>query len=332
MLDIEGTELNQKDIERLSHPQVGGLILFSRNYSDRPQLISLIKHIRQIRPEILIAVDHEGGRVQRFLEGFTHIPAMGDILPLVNNHIEQAQRVATELGFLMAIELLACDIDLSFAPVLDLNGISKVIGKRSFSPNPSEVSVLASAFIDGMKQAGMQSVGKHFPGHGSVGPDSHIAMPVDDRSWDEVESCDMQPFSELISAKQLDGVMPAHVVYSKIDDNPAGFSSFWLQDILRQKLAFSGVIFSDDLGMKGASFAGDYCARALAALDAGCDMILLCNDSDGLDELLNHFDWPEKGPRHSALSLKADPVQVAKALEQAERWQKGVELVRKLAS
>lgn len=330
MLDVEGTELNQKDIERLSHPQVGGLILFSRNYSHKSQLVALVKHVRHVRPDILIAVDHEGGRVQRFVKGFTKIPAMGDILPLAQNELAKAQEWATELGFLMAIELLACDIDLSFAPVLDLNGISQVIGKRSFSPQPDEVSMLASAFIEGMGQAGMHSVGKHFPGHGSVGPDSHIAMPVDERTMDEIESRDMRPFSELISAKRLDGVMPAHVVYSKIDDNPAGFSTFWLQTMLRQKLKFTGVIFSDDLGMKGASFAGGYSGRAQAALDAGCDMILLCNDSAGLDELLNQFTWPNRAPLCSALALKADPVKVAHGLSQAERWERAVVLANDL--
>ncbi len=330
MLDIEGTELEQIDKLRLTHPMVGGLILFSRNYQDRQQLLQLIQQIRQVRPELLIAVDHEGGRVQRFVEGFTKIPAMGDILPQANGCLDKASKWAQELGFLMAIELLACDIDLSFAPVLDLNGISQVIGKRSFSPHPDEVSVLATAFINGMRQAGMCSVGKHFPGHGSVAPDSHIAMPVDERTMEQVELLDMQPFSELISAKQLDGVMPAHVVYSKIDDKPAGFSRFWLQEILRGKLAFSGVIFSDDLGMKGASFAGDYCHRAKAALDAGCDMILLCNDSQGVDELLNGFDWPVTAPKHNALSLKPDALQLAKALEQNERWQRAKTLAEQL--
>lgn len=319
MMDLAGLTVSELETEQLCHPKVGGIILFTRNFENKKQLIELVKQVRHIRPELLIAVDHEGGRVQRFRDGFSLIPAMGDILPAANMDLTLAKQWAKECGFLMAIELLECDIDLSFAPVLDVNGISEVIGKRSFSPNPDEVSALAQQFIFGMNDAGMAAVGKHFPGHGSVAADSHIAMPVDARTKEEVKAFDMVPFRQLIGQKQLQGVMPAHVVYSAIDPNPAGFSSYWLQTVLRQQLAFDGVIFSDDLGMKGASFAGDYLGRAKAALDAGCDMILVCNDPVGVQALLSDFVWPADEPLHTALRLKAKPEQVQHALAQHVR-------------
>ncbi|MGX9462036.1 beta-N-acetylhexosaminidase [Shewanella sp. A14] len=331
MMDLAGLTVSALEAEQLQHPQVGGIILFSRNYESKKQLIELVKQVRFIRPELLIAVDHEGGRVQRFREGFSLIPAMGDILPAAKGNIALAKQWAKECGFLMAIELLACDIDLSFAPVLDVNGISEVIGKRSFSADPAEVMVLAEQFIAGMNEAGMAAVGKHFPGHGSVAADSHVAMPVDPRTQEQVEACDMQPFKHLIGSQLLQGVMPAHVVYSHIDPNPAGFSTYWLQTILRQQLGFDGVIFSDDLGMKGASFAGDYLGRAKAALDAGCDMILVCNDPIGVNTLLTEFEWPADEPKHTALSLKGDTVQTMQALEQQTRWQTAQQLAQDIS-
>jgi beta-N-acetylhexosaminidase len=202
-----------------------------------------------------------------------------------------------------------------------------VIGKRSFSPDPAQVSALAEQFIIGMNEAGMAAVGKHFPGHGSVAADSHIAMPVDPRTKDVVDAFDMVPFKQLIGQKKLQGVMPAHVVYSAIDPNPAGFSAYWLQRVLRQQLAFDGVIFSDDLGMKGASFAGDYLGRAKAALDAGCDMILVCNDPTGVNSLLSDFVWPADEPLHTALALKGKSEQVCQALEQQDRIEAAQQLV-----
>lgn len=321
MLDLLSVDVSKDEAEMLRHPQVGGLILFSRNFTCREQLIGLIKQIRLIRPEILIAVDHEGGRVQRFREGFTLIPAMGDILPAAKGDMTLAKYWACELGFLMAIELLACDIDLSFAPVLDLNGISQVIGKRSFSSNPDEVIALAECFIEGMAQAGMGAVGKHFPGHGSVAADSHIAQPIDERDAEAIFNQDILPFKDLITKGKLSGIMPAHVIYSKLDPNPAGFSPYWLKQILRRKLGFNGVIFSDDLGMKGASFAGDYLGRAQAALDAGCDMILVCNDNSGVMSLLNDFVWPDTAPQYPATLLKPNIAQTASALENTTRWE-----------
>lgn len=330
MLDLLSVDVSEAEAEMLRHPQVGGLILFSRNFSSRAQLISLVQQIRQIRPEMLIAVDHEGGRVQRFRDGFTLIPAMGDILPAAKGDMALAKRWACELGFLMAIELLACDIDLSFAPVLDLNGVSQVIGKRSFSPEPDEVITLAESFIAGMAEAGMGAVGKHFPGHGSVVADSHIAQPIDEREAEAIFNKDILPFKALIAKGQLSGIMPAHVIYPRVDPNPAGFSSYWLQRVLRQELGFKGVIFSDDLGMKGAAFAGDYLGRAQAALDAGCDMILVCNDNPGVMSLLEGFVWPAVAPQYPASLLKPNVAQTALALENGARWENAKQLAEQI--
>lgn len=330
MLDVESTVLSDAEREQLSHPMIGGLILFSRNYANRSQLIQLVQSIRAVRADILITVDQEGGRVQRFRDDFTILPAMGDILPAAQGDLALARSWATELGFLMAIELLAVDIDLSFAPVLDLNGVSQVIGKRSFSSNRVEVEQLASAFIKGMEQAGMASVGKHFPGHGSVEADSHIAKPVDLRSKEQIFANDMQPFKQLIAKESLQGIMPAHVVYPNVDANPAGFSQYWLQEVLRKELGFNGVIFSDDLGMKGAAVAGGYCERAQAAIDAGCNMILVCNDSAGATAVLNGVNWPKVEQQVTANLLKPDFAVVVNALQNSERWEKAKEIAAQI--
>ncbi|MBB1267778.1 beta-N-acetylhexosaminidase [Shewanella sp. SR44-3] len=332
MMDLQGLSVSEHEASLLGHPMVGGIILFSRNFSNKAQLTELVKQVRAIRTELLIAVDHEGGRVQRFRNGFSAIPAMGDILPKAKSDMNLAKCWAKEAGFLMAIELLECDIDLSFAPVLDVNGISQVIGTRSFSAVPEEISLLANEFIHGMNQAGMAGVGKHFPGHGSVSADSHIAMPVDNRSKDEIFSHDMQPFSTLIDAGMLAGVMPAHVVYAKVDPNPAGFSSYWLQQVLRGELNFKGVIFSDDLGMKGAHFAGDYLGRAAAALTAGCDMILVCNDPQGVEVLLTEFVWPKNAPNANASGLLLNNAQRKLALADVQRITTAKELMAHIAS
>lgn len=283
MLDVQGFELDAEDIDVLQHPTVGGVILFTRNYHDRAQLTALVKAMRQAaKKPLLIGVDHEGGRVQRFRDGFTRIPAMGKL-----NQDPQKIELAKTCGWMMAAELLALDIDLSFAPVLDLDRGSNVIGDRSFNAESEIVIELASAFIAGMHDAGMKATGKHFPGHGSVVADSHLESPVDLREWDEIEHQDLVPFKKLIEQARIDAVMPAHVIYQMIDSKPAGFSPFWLQKVLKQRLGFKGVIFSDDLTMEGAAVAGNYPERAMAALDAGCDMLLACNNRKGAVAILD---------------------------------------------
>jgi len=288
MIDLSGTELTSEERELLAHPAVGGVILFSRNFSDTDQLMELVRQTRAAaRNPLIIAVDHEGGRVQRFREGLSIIPAMADIL-LKAESTNEATHWAQELGWLMATEVMALDIDISFAPVLDVNGISEVIGDRAFAVSAKEIIPIARAFIRGMHQAGMKATGKHFPGHGSVRADSHFEIPIDERDWESIRDTDLPPFIEL--ANYLDAIMPAHVIYPAVDDKPAGFSSYWLQDILRAQLQFKGVIFSDDLGMAGATVAGSMTERAYAALDAGCDMVLVCNDRAGAIEVIKAIE------------------------------------------
>ena len=278
MLDIAGTELTQEDIELLQTPQVGGMILFSRNIESPAQVRALTDHMRQIRPDILIAVDQEGGRVQRLKQGFTLLPAMGHFGELYLTQPEKALTLAEQCGWLMAIEVLAVGIDFSFAPVLDLNDISDVIGDRAFAKNVQDIVPLASAFMKGMQRAGMATTGKHFPGHGSVKADSHVAAAIDPREYQDIYNKDMHSFIQLQT--QLDALMPAHVIYEKVDPNPAGFSPYWIQTILRQELQFDGVLFSDDLSMQAACVAGGADARIRAALEAGCDMGLVCNNRE----------------------------------------------------
>lgn len=291
ILDIQGFELSADEKEILAHPLVAGVILFTRNFADIKQLKELVQQIRlYARNDILVAVDHEGGRVQRFREGFTSLPSAGSLLEF--NDLEGAKQLAFSSAWVMASELIACDIDLSFAPVVDLNGISDVIQNRAFSSSVDETVQLSQAYIAGMRAAGMRSTGKHFPGHGSVKADSHIDLPIDNRSAEEIFNNDLLPFSELIKQGELDAVMPSHVVYQQCDSQPAGFSSYWLQNILRQQLDFKGVIISDDLSMHGASFVGDHLSRAISAIDAGCDLILACNNINGAISILDNLKMP----------------------------------------
>lgn len=313
MLDIGGTELTAEDRELLAHPGTGGLIFFSRNFESRDQISALVKAIRAVRPEILVAVDQEGGRVQRFREGFTRLPPMRKLGERFEQNPKQAMAQAYQLGALMASELVACDIDISFAPVLDLDfGQSSVIGDRSFHAQAQAVAALAGAFIDGMRAAGMAATGKHFPGHGFVQADSHLELPVDTRTLDDISAADLVPFRAL--ADRLAGIMPAHVVYEQVDAQPAGFSSFWLQTVLRQQLGFSGVIFSDDLAMAGAAMAGSYAQRAEAALSAGCDMVLVCNDRAGALEVLEYLEQRPAQPVVVATTLRATTARVEAVL------------------
>ncbi|WAG77158.1 beta-N-acetylhexosaminidase [Metapseudomonas furukawaii] len=272
MLDIGGTWLTAEDRQILRQPEVAGLIIFARNIESPRQVRELCASIRAVRPDLILAVDQEGGRVQRLRQGFLRLPAMR---ALADN--DNAEQLSEQCGWLMATEVLAAGLDISFAPVLDLDHQrSAVVGSRAFEGDPERAARLAGAFIRGLRGAGMAATGKHFPGHGWAEADSHVAIPVDERELDEIRRSDLVPFARL--AAELDGVMPAHVVYPKVDDQPAGFSRRWLQDILRAELKFSGVIFSDDLSMAGAHVVGDAAERIEAALTAGCDMGLVCND------------------------------------------------------
>lgn len=286
MLDVVGTTLTADDVRRIQHPLTGGVILFARNYVDREQLVALTQAIHAARPGVLIAVDHEGGRVQRFkTDGFTHLPAMRTLGELWDRDVLAATKLATTIGFVLAAELRACGVDLSFTPVLDLDfGQSDVIGTRAFHRDPRVVSLLAKSLNHGLALAGMANCGKHFPGHGFVAADSHVAIPVDEREFKDIIHDDAAPYDWL--GMSLTAVMPAHVIYPKVDSNPAGFSKKWLT-ILRRDLGFQGVIFSDDLSMQGASAVGGVLEGAQAALKAGCDMILICNSPDKADLLLN---------------------------------------------
>lgn len=286
MLDVLGTTLTDDDLRRIRHPLTGGVILFGRNYENRAQLIALTQAIHIARPGMLIAVDHEGGRVQRFkTDGFTRLPPMRKLGELWDRDVLAAARAATDIGFVLAAELRACGVDLSFTPVLDLDyGESGVIGDRAFHRDPRVVSMLAKSLNHGLALAGMANCGKHFPGHGFVKADSHVAIPIDERSLQDILSEDAAPYGWL--GLGLAAVMPAHVIYPKVDRHPAGFSRKWLS-MLRDEIGFQGVIFSDDLSMEGASVAGSVVDGAHAALSAGCDMVLICNSPEKADALLD---------------------------------------------
>ncbi len=297
ILGIDGTTLDGADRERLSHPLVGGVILFTRNYADGAQLRALTSSIRALRdPALLVCVDHEGGRVQRFREGFTPIPPMRSLGETWDRDVATATRDARRLGGLIASELRAHGVDFSFTPVLDVDfGSSGVIGDRALSANPNAIAHLAASLCAGLRDGGCASVGKHFPGHGFVAADSHHEMPVDERPLADLLASDLVPFAALAKSV-LDAVMPAHVVYPAVDDKPAGYSRVWIEDILRGRLGFDGLVFSDDLGMAGAVGVGDIVARADAALAAGCDMVLTCNEPAAADELLSRWR-PAAQPR-----------------------------------
>ena len=301
MLDLAGTALGAGEKELLRHPSAGGVILFSRNFESPRQLRGLTREIRAERPELLVAVDHEGGRVQRFKEGFTPIPPMRRLGERWDADAGEARALAEAIGYVIAVELRAHGLDFSFAPVLDVDfGSSSVIGDRAFSSDPAVIAALASAFVAGLTAGGVASVGKHFPGHGYVKADSHLDVPVDARGFDEIDATDLRPYRELI-ASGLTGVMPAHVIYPEVDERPAGYSRVWLQDILRRRLGFEGMIFSDDLSMEGARVAGGTAERALAAIEAGCDMVLLCNAPDAAPGVLEALKGRSPDTRRVAL-------------------------------
>jgi beta-N-acetylhexosaminidase len=317
MLDIGGTWLTAEDRQILRQPEVGGLILFARNIESPRQVRELSQAIRAVRPDLLLAVDQEGGRVQRLRQGFVRLPAMRAVADNAN-----AEWLAEQCGWLMATEVLAVGLDLSFAPVLDLDyQRSAVVGSRSFDGDPVRAAVLAGAFIRGMNAAGMAATGKHFPGHGWAEADSHVAIPVDVRSLEEIRANDLQPFARL--SKQLAAVMPAHVIYPQVDDQPAGFSRRWLQDILRGELQFAGVIFSDDLSMAGAHVVGDAANRIEAALSAGCDMGLVCNDRAAAEQALSALQRLQVTPPQGLARMRGQGF-ASTDYKQSPRWLQAV--------
>lgn len=329
MLDVAGTWLDAADRHLLRQPEVGGIILFARNTESPRQVRELVRSIRAVRPEMLIAIDQEGGRVQRLRNGVERLPALRRIAALTSTGgMDQAEAAARSAAWVMATEMLACGIDISFAPVLDLDhGRSDVIGDRSLGGDPGQVANLGRAYIEGLHAAGMAATGKHFPGHGWAEADSHTDLPVDERSEAQIRASDLVPFSDL--AALLDGIMPAHVVYPAVDEQPAGFSRRWLQDILRSELGFSGVIFSDDLTMAGAHVVGGITQRVDAALASGCDMLLVCNDRGAAEEALTHCQQIGLNPpehlatmlarRQPGIDYKADP-----------RWSSALHLLREM--
>ncbi|CAA6823571.1 MAG: Beta N-acetyl-glucosaminidase (EC [uncultured Thiotrichaceae bacterium] len=332
MVDVQCLVLTEQDKDILRHPLVGGLILFARNYENAQQVAELTKSIREVRADdFLIAVDQEGGRVQRFREEFSSLPPLKTLGDLYSKNSELAGLFAFQHGWLMATEVQSVGVDFSFAPVLDIDcGISDVIGDRSFGGDPDVVSELGKHYISGMRQAGMAATGKHFPGHGAIKEDSHIACPVDDRSLDQLLNNDIKPFSDTMR-DGLDAVMPSHVIYPEIDERPAGFSTVWIQDILRARLGFDGVVFSDDLGMEGASFAGAYADRAKAALRAGCDMVLACNNRSGVENILDNLAVAENTVSQNRLQrMKAKNLYQREVMQENVHWREAVKTIQQL--
>ena len=323
MIDVAGFELTELERQRLVHPLVGGLILFARNYQSPSQLAALCAEVHSLRsPQLLITIDHEGGRVQRCREGFTRLPAMRRLGELYAHDQAQALGAAHDIGYVLAAELRQVGVDLSFTPVLDLDwGRASVVGNRSVSGDPEVIVALAGALLEGLRRAGMACCGKHFPGHGWANADSHVALPVDARPLDEIAS-DLEPYRRL----DLDAVMPAHVVYPQVDARPAGFSPVWI-GTLRDELHFAGVIFSDDLSMHGASLAGDTVGRVQAAWDAGCDLLLVCNSPDSVGDVLASwqpvFD-PEREAARAARIARLLPTTPARDPDSDENYRAGV--------
>ncbi|MFO1371317.1 MAG: beta-N-acetylhexosaminidase [Candidatus Competibacteraceae bacterium] len=329
MLGLDGLELTAEERELLQHPLVGGVILFTRNYQSPAQAASLVAALHALRqPRLLVAVDHEGGRVQRFRDGFTRLPAVRQLGELYDQDRMRAKQLARVTGWLMATELRAVGVDFSFAPVLDLDhGVSSIIGDRAFHNDPEAVADLAHAYMSGMQKAGMEAVGKHFPGHGGIVADSHLELPVDPRSYADLERADLLAFERMIHYG-LAAIMPAHVLYPQVDDQPAGFSARWLKDILRRRLEFQGVIFSDDLDMAGAHSVGTPPERARAALAAGCDMVLACNDrraATAIVDKLRHAPDPVSQVR--LIRLHGRGRLTVERMQRNPIWQRAVQLV-----
>ncbi len=329
MLDLSATELTESEREILRHPAAGGVILFSRNYQSPEQIQQLVAEIHSLRsPPLLVAVDQEGGRVQRFREGLVQLPPAAWFGGLYDQNPRQALKITQQAGWLMAAELRALEIDFSFAPVLDLErGVSSVIGDRAFHAQPHVVAELAHAWMRGAHEAGMPVVGKHFPGHGAVTEDSHLHLPVDQRRPEDIIMEDLLPFQRMIDYG-MEAIMPAHIIYERACADLAGFSSFWLKDILRGKLEFQGTIFSDDLTMAAADRAGSYPQRARAALEAGCDMILVCNNPSGALEVLEELSEFRDPTRQSRLLRMHGRKSLSrKRLHLDTRWRAAIEAI-----
>jgi beta-N-acetylhexosaminidase len=329
VFDLIGTELSAEEKEMVRHPLIGGVIFFARNYESPEQIKQLCSALRAARKQpLLLLVDQEGGRVQRFKDGFTRIPSMGELGKLYDEAPEQAVTLATTCGWLLAAELLNAGVDLSFTPVLDIDlGINPAIGNRGFHRQHSIIITLAKALTAGLRAAGMAAVGKHFPGHGSVMIDSHLDLPIDIRSYEDIAAADMPPFIAMIR-HGIEGMMAAHILFSAVDETAVGFSRKWLQDILRTQLKFSGMIFSDDLNMQGAKIAGDYPQRVLASLNAGCDMALLCNNRTAVIATLDHIptDTHPVAPDKFA-SVQGNFSHIPQPLKTARIWREKSDLL-----
>jgi beta-N-acetylhexosaminidase len=330
MLDLVGPTLTAQEREMLLHPQTGGVILFNRNYASLGQLRDLVTSIHAIRkPRLLVGVDQEGGRVQRLCQGFTRLPAPRRLGKIYDHDRRRALAVAESAGWLMAAELGSVGIDFSFAPVLDLDrGLSSVIGDRALHSDPEAVTELARSYIIGMRRAGMAAIGKHFPGHGGVKEDSHRVLPVDTRSVLDILLGDLLPYKRM-AHYELAGIMAAHVVYLHADGKLASYSSYWLQDVLRRQLCFQGAIFSDDLNMEAARYAGDYARRAATALNAGCDMVLICNNPNGAADALTRLGGYEAPASEIRLArLHGQQHTRNDALRASEPWVVAQQVVR----
>jgi beta-N-acetylhexosaminidase len=330
MVGLEGLKLTAEERELLLHPLVGGVILFSRNYRSPQQIAALAASVHGLRqPRLLVAVDQEGGRVQRFRDGFTRLPAVRGLGRIYDIDRMRAKQLARVTGWLMATELRAVGVDFSFAPVLDIDcGVSGVIGDRAFHRDPSVVADLAHAYMSGVQKGGMESVGKHFPGHGSVAADSHLELPVDDRTFGTMAGDDLLVFERMIQYG-LAAIMPAHVIYPRVDKYPAGFSSIWLKDILRGRLGFQGAIISDDLDMGAAAVAGAPEERAATALEAGCDLILACNDRTAVTCIIDSLVDPADPAAHLRLTrLHGRGHPTIEQIWESETWKRAVRLVQ----
>ena len=327
MLDIKGKSLTSIEKDLLQRDSIGGLILFSRNYESPSQLRELVASIRDIKQDILIAVDQEGGRVQRFQEGFVRLPSLGSIGKIYKDKPQLAESLSKISAWIMASELISYDIDLSFAPVIDIQNMSsEIIGDRAFSSNPEIVVRLAKSYISGLREAGMSACGKHYPGHGTVHADSHFELPVDVRPWGEIRDSDFSVFAELIEL--LDGVMPAHVLYPSVDKFTAGFSEVWIKDKLRGELNFKGVVFSDDLTMAAAKAIPAPVDRAKRALAAGCDTILVCNDQESAAEIANWLDSESLAKNVNMHAMRAKPTRQIHNLFEQDLWNRRVQTLR----